>query len=108
MSTCSQKLRLAAQPAGMATVWLRVLVVVVPVPSKEASCEPEWGVAVEPMVAVPVHDVAPLSKPGLASFCPGDAQVPPPPPPAEEPCASQAVALRARAASLADGSLQPL
>src|SRR5882757_1476115 len=59
------------------------------------------------MVALPVHDVAPLSKPELASSWPGEAQLPPPPPPVE-PWASHAVAFRPRAALSAVGSVQPL
>src|SRR5882757_9286487 len=59
------------------------------------------------MLALPVHGVAPLSKPELASSWPGEAQLPPPPPPVE-PWASHAVAFRPRATLSAVGSVQPL
>src|SRR4051794_38307177 len=83
-STCSQKVSVAAHPAGIVTDWLIASVCVVPYPSRYALFTPEWAgspyedqLPIEPVV--PVHDAVPDSKPGLPSFWPGDEQPPPPP-----------------------------
>ena len=80
VSMCSQNDSVAWQPAGIVTDWDSVSVCVVPYPSSQAFQVPEWVGWLEPFWPitpdVAVHDVVPDSKPGLASFWPGLAQLP--------------------------------
>lgn len=85
VSTCSQKVRVAAQPDGTATLWESVSVVAWPYPSSHALYEPLCAASAVALVMTPLladQDEPPDSKPGLASSC---VEAHPPVPPVVPP-----------------------
>src|SRR3984893_17200772 len=75
VSMCSHRLSVyVVQPDGRVTAWVAESVCAAPYPSSHAFQVPPcaaWEVEFVITPDVVVQDTAPLSKPGLANFCPG-------------------------------------